>query len=436
VVTAAGEISGARLPGAPERHPAALHAIVNRVNDRLEDVAGAMIARYRREIVDYKLIGEDMLTSDVYGVSLSALRATMANIEAGRLPSAEELDQTFAGAARRVHQNVSLDSFLHAWRLWGQTLWEAVLASADPAVPEEREAALEVAGQLLAHLDLHSVAAAQGFLSELGSVLSDQEILRRDLLDALLAGDGDSEQVRRLARSLRLKLRDDYFVVITRGRERPLEESGEGSLTSRVALRRMAEAVRAQMRPRSGSLLVGMRHGDIVALYPFEDPDEIETLKRAGCELARALAWNEARIGISSAHRGLGQLARAGAEATEALEIATGNSARARVVVFDDVLIDSIVRQSRHAERILDSTLRPLQAYDAQRNAELVATLRAYVASGFNLARSAETLSVHPNTVVYRLGRIREISGRDPHDPDDLLLLQLGLKLLAAPGIA
>jgi len=64
-----------------------------------------------------------------------------------------------------------------------------------------------------------------------------------------------------------------------------------------------------------------------------------------------------------------------------------------------------------------------------------VRTLRAYFAASFNLTRSAEALSVHPNTVVYRLRRIKELSGRDPHDPDDLLLLLFGLKLsqLAPP---
>jgi DNA-binding PucR family transcriptional regulator len=67
---------------------------------------------------------------------------------------------------------------------------------------------------------------------------------------------------------------------------------------------------------------------------------------------------------------------------------------------------------------------------DRARHAELVPTLRAYVASGSNLAKSAEALCVHPNTVVYRLGRIKSLTGRDPHVPDDLLLLQLGVKLL------
>jgi DNA-binding PucR family transcriptional regulator len=99
-------------------------------------------------------------------------------------------------------------------------------------------------------------------------------------------------------------------------------------------------------------------------------------------------------------------------------------------VAFDEVLVDSIVRSSRHAERILDDTVTPLLAYDAEHHSELVATLRAFVDSSFNLTKSAENLSVHPNTVVYRLRRIRELTGRDPHAPDDLLLLHLGLKLI------
>jgi sugar diacid utilization regulator len=408
----------------------ALHTIVERVNGQLEAIARRMIVRYREEIVDYKLVPDDLLEHDVFGVSLSALRVTMANIEAGRQPSAEELEETQAGASRRVHQNVSLESFLHAWRLWGQTVWQTVLACADPAEPNEREAALYMAGKLLEHLDLHSTAAAQGFLGELQSMWSDREVVRRDLLDALIAGDGDSDRVRRLARSLRLKLRDDYIVVIVRGQERPAEESPEGSLTARVALRRMAETVRARLRPSAGSLLVGMRHGEIVALYPFDEPEELEAVKRAGCQVARALDSHDARVGVSGVHRGLAQLSRACSEATEAVEIAVQTAMPGRVVAFDDVLIDSIIRSSRHAEHILDSTIKPLQAYDLGRRAELVGTLRAYIESGFNLAKSAEILCVHPNTVVYRLGRIKEISGRDPHSPDDLLLLQLGLKLL------
>jgi DNA-binding PucR family transcriptional regulator len=61
-----------------------------------------------------------------------------------------------------------------------------------------------------------------------------------------------------------------------------------------------------------------------------------------------------------------------------------------------------------------------------------VATLRAYVKCGFSPTRSAQQLIVHPNTVLYRLRRIRELTGRDPQEPDDLVLLALALKHLDA----
>jgi DNA-binding PucR family transcriptional regulator len=85
---------------------------------------------------------------------------------------------------------------------------------------------------------------------------------------------------------------------------------------------------------------------------------------------------------------------------------------------------------SAHAGRMLESILRPLLEYDRAHQAELVETLRAYLAAGTSLTRSAKTLTVHPNTVVYRLRRIRELSGRDPQSMEDLLILSLALKLM------
>jgi DNA-binding PucR family transcriptional regulator len=80
------------------------------------------------------------------------------------------------------------------------------------------------------------------------------------------------------------------------------------------------------------------------------------------------------------------------------------------------------------AQRVLDGVLRPLVAYDASRQAELVSTLRAYLDARYNITKAAARLFVNPNTVVYRLRRIKELSGRDPHNVDDLLVLSLALR--------
>lgn len=433
----AGDEAVGAMPAPVDREGAdqeAVCLIVGRLSRQLEPVANRMVGCYFDTIADYRLADAGFLERDVYEVSLDALRVTVGDLARGRQGVAEEFSGVRAGAARRVHQGVSLESFLRAVRLWGKILWGSVTGSTQDDVAAEREAALAIAGRILEHIDLVSVAAAQGYLEELQTVWSDREVIRRDLLEALISGDGDSEQVRRLARSLRLRLSQNYIVVVLRAVEWPPREL-QRSLDQQTGLRPLVQAVRARLLPATGTLLMGVRHGEVIALYPFDDQAELDTVRRRCASLADALESADARIGISSCHLGLGRLATSYAEAREAAEIAAGTDAHGRVVAFEDVLIDSIVRASGHADRILEGTIMPLLAYDAEHKAELVPTLRSYIQTGFNLTRCADSRGVHPNTIVYRLRRVRELTGRDPHVPDDLLLLQLGLKLtgLRAP---
>ena len=62
--------------------------------------------------------------------------------------------------------------------------------------------------------------------------------------------------------------------------------------------------------------------------------------------------------------------------------------------------------------------------------AAMRATLHAYADASMNLTRAAESLHVHPNTLRYRLGRIRERTGRDPADFNQLVDLICLLDLL------
>jgi sugar diacid utilization regulator len=426
--SAAGE--AAELPASAQEGQDAVRVIVGRFSRQLEPTAKRMVSRYRDTIADYRLADDDFLDQDVYPVSLDALRVTVGDLEHGRQAVADEFSGVRAGAARRVHQDVALESFLHAVRLWGKVLWETTLGCTQADVAAEQGAALAIAGRILEHIDLVSVAAAQGYLEELQTVWSDREVIRRDLLESLISGDGDSDQVRGLARSLRLRLSPNYIVIVV-GTARRQPDELRRALAEHSGLRRVVAAVRAQLLPATGSLLVGVRHGEVIALYPFDDAAELATAKRLCSALAGDLQDPDAdaRIGISSCHHGLARISTSYAEAREAAAIAASTDARGRVVAFEDVLIDSMVRASPHANRILEATIMPLLAYDAEHKAELVPTLRSYVEAGFNLTRCAESRCVHPNTIVYRLRRIRELTGRDPHVPDDLLLLQLGLKL-------
>ncbi|MGH2970089.1 MAG: hypothetical protein ACRDK0_13645, partial [Solirubrobacteraceae bacterium] len=165
-----------------ERVTEGVAAIVERLSGRVEEIAGAMIARYRDEIAEYSTLDDDVLEDDVKRISVLNMRALLANLHRGEVLAPDELSESRAGAARRVHHGISLESLLHAYRLWGQSVWEAILETARVDSPEEREAALMIAGRVIAHIDHVSHTAAQAYLDEAQSLLSEREVVRRDLL--------------------------------------------------------------------------------------------------------------------------------------------------------------------------------------------------------------------------------------------------------------
>jgi DNA-binding PucR family transcriptional regulator len=166
----------------------------------------------------------------------------------------------------------------------------------------------------------------------------------------------------------------------------------------------------------------------LIVLFPAAGPGDLDTV-RHDCEALAAALGAEVSIGMSGWHDGRAMIAIAFGEAMDAVEIAADTGIRGRAVGLDEVLVDSMLDASAPAQRILKATLQPLLNYDASRKSALIKTLRAYVDARLNITKSAAALFVNPNTVVYRLRRIKEVCGRDPHNPDDLLVLSLALKL-------
>jgi DNA-binding PucR family transcriptional regulator len=57
--------------------------------------------------------------------------------------------------------------------------------------------------------------------------------------------------------------------------------------------------------------------------------------------------------------------------------------------------------------------LGPLAEYDTSHNAELLPTLRSFLACDGSWSACASRMYVHVNTVRYRIGRIEALTGRD-----------------------
>lgn len=133
---------------------------------------------------------------------------------------------------------------------------------------------------------------------------------------------------------------------------------------------------------------------------------------------------------LPSGHSSAVALAELGAaigQARIALDLAVRRGGR----VGPDQLstLDSLLDQLPPAQLapFRQQLIDPLLQVDRQRGTQHVLTLRAFLAANGSLADTARSLYLHVNTVRHRLGRIVELTGRDPLNHDDLTAFAIGL---------
>jgi len=404
----------------PAPADAVVAQLLARLEQRLPEVGARLVDRYRAEIVDYQALGERTLAGDIAQTAIANLEELVADLRAGTPIDSSRLERFRRSAVRRAHQGVTFRGLLHAYRLWGQVVWEEMLSTARTDDPAEREAALRMASRIMDHVDTVSTAVAEAYMDEVAGVWSDREVVRRDLLELLVSGRGTEDQIRRKTASFKFEVAEAHVVVVARH----VDAAEVGGSEWRAVLAK----ARDHLKPPVGALLVGLREQEAVAIYPAPTPEGEGLADRQARALAATL--QDFIVGIGRRQPGVKGIATSYRDAHEAIQIGMETGVRGRAIPFADVLLDHILRSSPYSAELLEETLRPIRDYDAVKNADLTLTLKSYFETGFNLTRSAAALHVHVNTVVYRLDRIRRLTGRDPSDPDDLLLLVLGLKLL------
>jgi sugar diacid utilization regulator len=94
---------------------------------------------------------------------------------------------------------------------------------------------------------------------------------------------------------------------------------------------------------------------------------------------------------------------------------------------------DGLLGARQHAEELL----RPLAEHDAANGGALLPTITAFVRCHGQIRSTAAALSVHENTVRYRLNRIRDVSSIEPECLESLLGVALSLQVrdLLGPAV-
>jgi hypothetical protein len=392
--------------------------ILDRFEARADEIAGRIAGDTLAEVEGFGPINDPGLFVEIRTLARRHLDAFQSFARSGRGPAPEVLAAARERAATRAREMVPLASLLHSYLIAQRVITDAIASEAGAGAPS-RGAALTLIAQTFDYNIAVTSAMADAYVEVVQGDLADLDSARRGLIDALLTSDAKAwSALARRATGLGFDPDRDYVVALA-----VVDLPEPTAVSPRWAGQAIA---RSSGRPERSAFVVS-RERDLVALL------DASGVHRARNVLARAAAsirqahGARLRAGVGATFRGLGGFSASYRQARRALRHSDGR--HPFVLWPDDVLLfDELIAESGddRAGLIPDATRR-LLAEETMRT-----TLEAFFAADLNVAAAAGALSLHPNSLRYRLRRVADITGRDPRRLADMIELMAAARLIAS----
>jgi hypothetical protein len=309
-------------------------------------------------------------------------------------------DEVYRGLGRgEFRERRSLDALLAAYRLGARVSWRHVATLTIDAGLDRRTLAL-LAEAVFAYIDELSALSVEGYAEEQSAAAGQTQRRRRRLTALLLAEAPIDEDL---------------------AREAAREAAWEPPATL-AALSWAGGPRRLLARLPAGALsLEPDDEAPGISLVPDPDgPGRRGELERAARDsvavLGPTVTWLEVRASVDRA-RAAHRLVTAGVIEADGLVLASDHLAE--LVAHGD---ESLIRD------LAARRLAPLDAETPASRQRLTETLRSWLDHQGEVARVAADLHVHPQTVRYRLTRLRERLGDALDDPRVRFELALALR--------
>ncbi|CAA9555217.1 MAG: hypothetical protein AVDCRST_MAG73-3227 [uncultured Thermomicrobiales bacterium] len=287
-----------------------------------------------------------------------------------------------------------------------------------------------------AQLTSRGAAACAVVLARDQAAASARREVELNVLDEILDGALRAEaSLLRQARQLGHDLGQRHVALVAR-----LDQTGGAPARSRDG----RWATIGETLARTGALrdapslpLWRVRHNSAELVWPVAVAADAPRLARAirddlAVGLGDGSGGEAVALGYGRPRAGLAGIRQSHHEAKQALALGRRLHGPGHLTGFDDLGIHRLIFAAEGLPELRafhDETLAPLIAYDRQHGAELVRTLDAFFAANAGPKEAAARLGVHRNTVLYRLDRVREITGLDLDDADVRLRLALALRV-------
>jgi PucR C-terminal helix-turn-helix domain len=390
--------------------------IVAELRDREDELVDRGVAAIRTEIPAYTRIDDPAFLADVREHVRQHNDALLLSLARQSPLTAEELLFVRPVATRRVGR-IPLGDFMHAFRLYNEVFWEAILETVTD--DESRAAALSVVAIVIRYINVAATYASEAYLEAESLLQAQGERLRRDLLEDLLDGRPPAPGPKLgAAREAGLEPSRPCLVLVARAVRGGADEHG-----LRSAAASLARARGAAVQP-----LTVVRQDEIVVVGPATGVD-VADLAASLTAIQARLAEQAITLAIGmSTIQPLEDLPAAYAEAchaVERLDEAGGVLALPMLRAFEALTMFG----HETARRLVSPEIRSFVEEDVEGGGLLTTTLLEYVAADLNATVAAESLYVHVNTVRYRLKKIAERTGCDLRRLSEVLDLLIAVQI-------
>ena len=375
-------------------------SVADVIEPELDAITDEILATIAREVPEY---ARPLEGSFGRGVRTGVTEALRQFVELIRSPSGARGPgrEVYVALGRgELRQGRTLDSLQSAYRVGARVAWRRVADAAQRSGADPEVLSL-LAESIFAFIEELSADSVEGYAEARSHQEGERRRRQRELV-LLLLRDPPTDDADLRAAAATVGWRIPRAAAAIACAEEQLE---------RIARRLPADT------------LVAALDGEGCAIVP--DP---EGPGRA-TEVGGALAGRTAALGPAV---GPAELSGSWALARAALRGAEAGVISEAPLRADDVLIDLLLFEGRaFVDRIAARRLAAFDELTPKARGRMAETALAYVREGGNAAAMARALDLHPQTVRYRLARLRELLGEQLDDPDARLELELALRAQA-----
>ena len=275
-----------------------------------------------------------------------------------------------------------------------------------------------------------------GFLSE----FAQDEVKKkyqRDIVHNILNGLLSSKEMTEAASQLGMKESDTYRVVdfhtITKNVQRKYtkEQLHEVGVIEGELMHLLPDAL--IYRNMDQIVMIQQVDSDQTELEYQKEMEEIEEIIQQSILYRKK--DTDFQIGIGKSVEGYQRLKESYHEASQAIKYieiirqVTGDKNKS-VVHYSNLGFFQIfgkVDDMTELERCIPETLKKLYLYDDEHKGELITTLQMYLRNNQSIKKTAGAMFVHYRTISYRLEKIKQISGINFDDANEVLAVSNGL---------